>query len=224
MYTILSLFGGSPFTPLKQHLSCTEECVQSLPLLFTALEKSDRKELEQIAEAISRKEHEADLIKNEMRCQLSKSLVLPIKRENLLEFLSILDRIADKAEDVAVLATLRPLHLLPQFQELFHRFLEKNLSTFSEVTLVMRELHELIESSFGGIEAEKVRQMVEEVADREHEVDLIQRQLLKQLFMCENRLSYGEFGLWQKIFETIGEISNLSENLAYRVRATLELQ
>lgn len=224
MYTILNLFGGSPFTPLKQHLSCTEECVQSLPPLFVALEKGHREEVEQLAEAISAKEHRADLIKNEMRAQLSKSLVLPIKRENLLEFLLILDRIADKAEDAAVLVTLRPLHVLPEFQELFHRFLEKNISTFSEVALVIRELHELIESSFGGIEAEKVRQMVEEVAGREHEVDLIQRQLLKQLFICESQLSYGEFGLWQKIFETIGEISNLSENLAYRVRATLELQ
>lgn len=224
MYTLLNLFGGSPFTPLKQHLNCTEECVRSLTALFASLEKGRREEVEQIAEGISTKEHEADLIKNEMRSQLSKSLVLPIKRESLLEFLSILDRIADKAEDAAVLATIRPLHLLPQFQELFHRFLEKNLSTFSEVALVMRELHELIESSFGGIEAEKVRQMVEEVADREHEVDLIQRQLLKQFFTCEDQLSYGEFGLWQKIFETIGEISNLSENLAYRVRATLELQ
>lgn len=224
MHTILNVFGRSPFASLQKHLACVARCIEKLPALFEAVEKNERVLIAKIAEEISTTEHEADVIKNDIRNHLPKSLVLPIKHGNLLEFLTILDRIADKAEDAAVLTTLKPLKILPEFREIFHLFLEKNIAAFEEVRLIMRELHELIESSFGGIEAEKVRSMVEEVASREHEVDLIQHRLLQKLFEVENQLSYGDFMLWQKIFENIGALSNLSENLAYRVRATLELE
>jgi uncharacterized protein Yka (UPF0111/DUF47 family) len=82
----------------------------------------------------------------------------------------------------------------------------------------------LIESSFGGKEAEKVRAMVEDVALKEHEVDLIQRQLLKKIFQSEEALTYLTFSQWQRLIESLASISNLSENLANRVRMVLELK
>lgn len=224
MLTILSLFGRSPFAPLQSHMESVGYCVHRLPELFEALEEKNYSLVEKIAEEISRLEHDADLIKNDIRNHLPKSLFLPIDRGNLLEILSIQDRIADKVEDVAVLMTLKPLELLPIFKQEFKLFLHKNIETFDEAKLIIKELHELVESSFGGIEAEKVRAMVDEVAYREHEVDLIQRQLLKSLFKAEDQLNYITFHQWQRVFENIASISNLSENLAYRIRMTLELK
>lgn len=224
MLTILSLFGRSPFAPLQSHMEKVANCVHCLPELFDALEKKDEALLAQISEKISKLEHDADLIKNDIRNHLPKSLFLPIARESLLEILSIQDSIADKAEDVAVLVTLKPLELLPIFKQEFKLFLQKNIETFDEVNLIVKELHELVESSFGGMEAARVRSMVDEVAYREHEVDIIQRELLKNVFKAEDQLSYIQFHLWQRLFECIGSISNLSENLAYRIRTTLELK
>ena len=224
MLTILSLFGRSPFAPLQSHMESVANCIHRLPEIFEALEQGDYARLEQLAIEISDLEHDADLIKNDIRNHLPKSLFLPIDRSNLLEILSIQDRIADKAEDIAVLITLTPLELLPIFKEDFKMFLEKNIETFNKAKLIINELHELVESSFGGIEAEKVRSMVDEVAFREHEVDVIQRQLLKNLFKAENQLNFITFHQWQRLFETIAAISNLSENLAYRVRMTLALK
>jgi predicted phosphate transport protein (TIGR00153 family) len=224
MLTLLSLFGRSPFAPLQSHMESVGYCVHRLPDLFEALEDKDYVTLEKLAEEISRLEHDADLIKNDIRNHLPKSLFLPIDRGNLLEILSIQDSIADKAEDVAVLMTLKPLELLPIFREEFRLFLHKNIETFDEAKLIIKELHELVESSFGGIEAEKVRSMVDEVAYREHEADLIQRQLLKSFFKAEDELTYITFHLWQRLFESIAAISNYSENLAYRIRMTLELK
>lgn len=224
LLTILSLFGHSPFAPLQAHMESVSRCVHQLLLLFEALEQRDYTNLALIAEEISRLENEADLIKNDIRNHLPKSLFLPIDRGNLLEILSVQDRIADKAEDVAVLVTLIPLHILPIFQDEFKVFLQKNIETFEGAHAIIKELHDLVESSFGGIEAEKVRAMVHEVAFNEHEVDLIQRQLLKKLFQGEAELTYITFDLWQRLFENIASISNLSENLADRLRMTLELK
>lgn len=224
MLTILSLFGRSPFAPLQSHMESVGRCVHCLPALFEALEQKNTPQLELIAEEISRLEHDADRIKNDIRNHLPKGLFLPIDRGNLLEILTIQDRISDRVEDIAVLVNLKPLELLPAFKQEFKLFLDKNIETFDEAHLIIKELHDLVESSFGGIEAERVRAMVDEVAYREHEADLIQRLLLKSLFKAEDQLTYVTFHQWQRLFEHTAAISNLSENLAYRIRMTLELK
>lgn len=224
MLTILRLFGRSPFAPLQSHMESVAGCVHKLVELFDAVESGDTNKVEQIANEISEIEHTADLIKNDIRNHLPKSLFLPIDRGNLLEILSLQDRIADKAEDAAILCTLKEIQLLPSFKEDFRVFLTNNIETFDGVFLIIKELTELVESSFGGIEAEKVRSMVDAVAFKEHQTDLIQRKLLKNFFKSEDQVSFSSFYQWQKIFECIASISNLSESLAYRVRMTLELK
>ncbi len=224
MYTIVNLFGRSPFAPLQSHMETVNRCVHLLPNLFVALENRETDILEKIAEEISLHEHEADLTKNDIRNHLPKSLYLPIDRGNLLDILSIQDSIADRAEDVAVLLTLAPIELLSAFRDAFIEFLKANIASYDMVLEIIREMHELLESSFGGNEAEKVKEMVEKVGFKEHEVDLLQRRLLKQFFSSEQQMSHSAFHIWQKIFEAVGSISNLSEVLANRVRMTLELK
>ena len=222
--TLLNLFGRSPFAALQSHMDTVSACVHKLQDLYEALEKKDYALLEQIANEISTLEHRADTIKNDIRHHLPKSLILPIGRENLLEILTIQDRIADKAEDMAVTCTLRQLEILPIFSDLFKLFLHKNIETFDKAKAVIRELQELVESSFGGMEAESVRDMIAQVAQQEHEVDLIQRRLLKEFFLAGEKMNHVSFYQWIRIFEAPGALSNLSENLAYRVRMTLEVQ
>ena len=74
------------------------------------------------------------------------------------------------------------------------------------------------------MEAEKVRELVHAVAVKEHEVDLCQRELLRVVFDSEDKLSYTEFHLWLRILSEIATISDLSENLADKVRTTLEIK
>jgi predicted phosphate transport protein (TIGR00153 family) len=224
MLTILNLFGRSPFAPLESHMEKVSECVGMVKILFDALDKQDYQLVESISQKICELEHQADLVKNDIRNHLPKSLFLPIDRGNLLEILSIQDSIADRAEDVAVLSTLKQAPMPDEIKSFFIKFLDKNLETFLVARKIIRELHELLESSFGGIEAEKVRSLVDEAAFKEHEADLIQRDLLKALFNAENELTYSSFYYWQRIFEALGSIGNLSEKLGYRVRMTLELK
>lgn len=222
--TLLNLFGRSPFSPLQTHMEKVANCIHMVPDLFAALERQDHQALEKIASQICEMEHQADLTKNDIRNHLPKSLFLPIDRSSLLDILTIQDKLADVAEDVAVLLTIKPIVILDSFKDNFQEFLNKNIEAFNGAQKIIKEIHELLESSFGGIEAQKVRAMVEDVAFKEHEVDLIQRRLLKTLFQVENEMSYGTFFLWQHIFQSVAAFSNLSENLANRVRMTLELK
>lgn len=224
MYTILNLFGRSPFAPLQSHMEKVSECVEKLPLLFKAMENKDYEQIQKLAEDISEAEHQADLTKNDIRNHLPKSLYIAMDRGQLLEILALQDSIADKAQDIAVLCTLKPLEIIETFQVDLYRFLNKNIEAYKGAQAIMKELHELLESSFGGIEAEKVKGMVEGVAFKEHEADIIQRDLLKRLFQTEDQMKPSTFYIWLKIFESINSIANLSEKLANRVRMTLELK
>lgn len=224
MLNILNLFGRSPFALLQTHMEKVSSCVHLLKDLFAALKHGDQSLIEKIAGEIADLEHAADIVKNDIRNHLPKSLFLAMDRSSLLDILSIQDSIADKAEDIAVLVTLKPLVLLDILQEDFYAFLDKNIETFNQANAVIHELHELLESSFGGIEAEKVRTMIDSIAFMEHEVDLIQRKLLKKFFNSEELFTLSTFHIWQRIFEAIGSISNLSKKLAYRLHTTLEIK
>lgn len=224
MRTIMNLFGRSPFIGLKKHMEKVVQCVYLVIDFFQALEAKDDVKVEELAGSIFVLEREADLIKDDIRNHLPKSLFMPIERDQLLEILHIQDNIADCIEDAAVLATIKPIELLDTFKEEFHLFLSKNVETFNGVKQIMDDMHELLESSFGGAEAEKVKQMVNEVAYCEHETDIIQRKLLKSLFKAEHELTYGTFFLWHRIFEAVAAISNQSEKLANLVRMTLDVK
>lgn len=224
MLHILNLFGRSPFAPLQGHMEKVAECVNLLDLLFAALKAKDFAQVEKLAFVISELEHGADIMKKDIRNHLPSSLFLSIDRSTFLEILRLQDNIADKIEDIAVLLTIRPLDLLAAIEEPFERFRHKNIQCFEESRKIIQELHELLESSFGGIEAEKVKTMCDEVSFLEHEADCIQRDLLRALYLAEQEISYGVFGLWQKVFEATGAISNLSEKLADCVRMTLDVK
>ena len=224
MLHILNLFGRSPFAPLQDHMKKVAACVQELEPLFKALKQKDYSLLGTISDRISDLEHAADITKSDIQNHLPGSLFLSIDRNNFLEMLCIQDKIADAVEDISVLLTLRNLELLDAFQKPFDAVLSKNIESFQSAYKITLELPELLESSFGGLEAEKVKSMVDEVAFQEHEVDVIQRSLLQSFYTIESKISFGEFYQWQKIFETVGSISNLSEKLANCIRMMLEVK
>lgn len=224
MRTFFNLFARSPFAPLQTHMQLVSECVFLLPSLFDALKSCDSAKVGSISQLIAEHEHQADIAKNDIRNHLPKGLFLPIDRGSLLEILAIQDNIADKCEDIAVLVTLKKISLPESFSEDFQLFLLKNIEAFQAVYNIMKELHELLESSFGGLEAEKVKSMVEIVGCKEHEADILQKKLLKNVFSHEEHFTFMTFSLWQHIFEATACISNLAEKLANRVRMTLEVK
>lgn len=224
MLTLFKLFGKSPFAPLKIHMEKVAQCVGLLEELFHTQFAGNNEKVVEIAHQISHLEHEADQTKNYIRNHLTKGLFLLVDRADLLDILSIQDSIADKAEDIGVLLTLRPLMLSHEFQNDFFPFLKKNLLCFKEAFKIMQELDQLLETSFGGSEAEKVKQMTETVSFLEHEADLLQEPLLKKLFNQEEAVPYPVFHLWLKVFESVGQIANLSEKLANRIRMLLEVK
>ncbi|MFN0065428.1 MAG: TIGR00153 family protein [Chlamydiales bacterium] len=224
MQTLARLFGRSPFKPLQTHMAKVADCMDQLPPLFEALEQKDYFLVEEISQKICKLEHEADLTKNDIRNNLPSTLFLPIDRASLLEILALQDTIADRAEDLGILLTLSKLEMSSTWKEIFKEFVKKNLLTFEGAHQIILEMGSLLESSFGGTEAEKVQGMVDSVAYQEHEVDLLQRELLKRFFQESEDMKTPHLFLWMKVIQGVDAISDESEKLANRVRMILEVK
>ena len=219
--SIAKVFGRSPFIPLQSHMEKVSDCIERLPAIFEAYAKGNVEEVQKMADKISKLEHDADLVKHDIRDSLPKGIFMPVDRAAILQILDIQDSIADCAENVGVVLTFKLAESVEPFKSMFDEFLAKNIEAFQLASQIIGQLDELLETGFGGAEAEKVRQMISAVEKMEHEADVLQRELLRELLRTEGELSYGDFFLWTKVMQQVSKIADRAENLAGTIRTTL---
>lgn len=224
MSTIGKLFGRSPFGQIQQHMEQVSKCINKMAEAIGAARAGKFEELDQLSAGVSKLEHQADQIKNDIRERLLKRVFMPIDRGEVLEILSLQDSLADTAEDVCKVLTFKPLPFFDDFTSDFDQFVKLNLEAFAIVASVINQLDELIESGFGGIEAERVRGLAKDASFAEHQADLVQIQLLKKIYAHDTEMTHGEFHLWMRLTYVLSRISNESEDLANRVLKTLSLK
>ena len=204
-----------------EHVS---ECVHKMKFAIDTMMAGENEKLDDIAYEVSRLEHHADQVKIDIRNQLLRRFFMPINRPDVMDILSLQDELADTAEDVCKVITLKELPFHDDTRELFIQFVDQNMEAFAVAASIISELDELIESGFGGAEAEKIRSLAHNVAVAEHEADVIQIKLLKQIYANDTKMSIGQFHLWMRLTRILSQISNVSENLANKVLKTLSFK
>jgi uncharacterized protein len=216
--SIANLFSKSPFGPTQAHLKKAIECAQELRPLFEAALASDTERLDAVTERINELEHETDLIKNEIRDTLPRSLFLPVDRRDLLDLIHMQDSIADSAQEVAGLLSLKALWLPDDLKPVVMQLIEEILVTCDMALAIGSEMDELSETSFGGPEAERVLSMINQLDDVETKSDVLGVQLSKALFAREDEMKPVDVMLWYKIFYTAGQVANYAERMGNRLR------
>lgn len=221
MSIISKLFGKSPFEPLHQHMLKVKDCVDLVKPLMESFLNREEKKVKDYAKKIFRAEHEADLVKKEIRNHLPKSLFLPVARDDILSFLKEQDNIADTAEDLAALLILRKMTVPEELKEELKDFVDKVIKTYEAAMTVSSEIKVLAETSFGGVEAHKVMDLIEQVKLDEWEADKAQMIVAKKLFSIEKKLDPVSVMMWLHIFKELGNLANHAENAGDRMRMML---
>ncbi len=98
----------------------------------------------------------------------------------------------------------------------------RSLEAFVLTRSIIGQLDELLETGFGGVQAQTVQELVDKVAHKEYETDVIQRELLRDMLAHEHTISYGDFFLWTSIIRQVARLADRCEELASSVRMTLE--
>ena len=215
---IAGLFGRSPFKPTQQHMEAVEKCAAEVIPLFEALLAGDGEAVAEGKRRIFSLEHEADEIKNQIRAHLPKSFFMPVDRRDLLDLLHAQDSIADTAQDVAGLVTLRPLEIPEPFRDLLAAFVERNVAAVHQCAKIIDLLDELLELGFRGREADQVEGMVEELSRIESESDDQGMELTRLLFEHGEEMSPPTFFVWYELFQRLGDLADFAEDVGDRLR------
>ena len=222
MRNVMKIFGRSPFIPLQMHMEKVAVCVDKITEILEIYRKGDSVAVEKLSKKLSKLEHEADNIKDDIRSNLPRGLFMPVDRSHILSILDVQDRIANKSENIGVLLTFKQAKSSEEFDKIFDSFFESCLATFYATRDVVERLDELVETGFGGPEANNVHKLIDTVALKEHEADVFQREAIRMLLKLEDEMSYGDFFLWTSLLRHLGGIADDSEHLAESIRNILE--
>lgn len=218
---IFDIFGRSPVKPLQSHIDKVLICTRELPVFFDAVLREDWEAAELRQQRIVSLEHEADRLKKDLRLHLPKGLMMAVSRRDVLEVLTMQDRIANTTKDIAGLVLGRRMHFPPAVASGLTRYIERCIDAVAQADRAVNELDELVESGFRGREVEIVFGMLEELDRIEHDTDTLQRELRAALFALEVTLPPVDVMFTYRIIDWIGDLADLAQRVGSRLMLML---
>ena len=203
-----SVFGRSPIGPIQKHITKAHECAIQLEPFFRTAFDGNWKKAEEIQQEIVRLEHEADEIKKNVRLSLPNSLFLPVPRTDLLEIVTVQDKVANRAKDIAGIVLGRHMVIPPEIRTAFLDYLQRSIATSAQAVRAMDELDELVETGFKGREVHLVEELIEELDQIESDTDEHQVKVRKILFRLEKDLPPVDVMFLYKIIDWVGDLAD----------------
>lgn len=216
-----SMFGRSPIGPMQQHMTKAHECAANLVPLFEAVMTEDWSRVEEIQQEMAKLEDEADKLKKTVRQHLPKSLFLPVPRSDLLDLLSVQDKVANRAKDIAGLVLGRCMTVPPVLQPLMLAYVQRSVDASAQALKALNELDELLETGFSGREASLVEGLVQEVGEIERDTDRMQIEVRRALYKLEKELPPVDVIFLYTIIEWIGDVADRAERVGNRLEQLL---
>ena len=214
---LAELFGTSPIKPMQEHMSVSVSAAIELSSFLVAAYRSNWEEAEASYNSICDIEHKADELKKDIRLHLPKSLFLPVPRSDLLELLTMQDKIANKAKDISGLMLGRKMAIPQTLQPTMLDFVNTSIATAKQALTAINELDELLESGFSGHELVIVERLVEELNALERQADTQEVQVRSELFQLESELPPVDVMFMYRIIEWIGDLADRSEKVGSRL-------
>lgn len=219
---ITDLFGKSPFGPIVEHSKKVHECVELLWPLMEGLIDQDYDLIKTLHSKMSRLEYEADLIKHEIRGFITQRSFLPVDRSDLVNFLEHQEKIADHAEDFAVILTLRKTVVNDELHDHFFKYLQQVFQVSGTLLTAAVEFKNLAETAFGGAEARSIMTLIEGLNQEEWKADKLSRQLSRMVFSLEGQEDILNILFYEKMILKLGYIANQAENAGDYLRVMIE--
>jgi predicted phosphate transport protein (TIGR00153 family) len=217
MRSLSEIFGHSPFEPLVEHARKVHQCVSMVGPVAEAIIADDKKRLGELQHQMSRTEYEADQLKDRIRQRLPKRYFLPVSRGDVAKFLAEMDKIADGAEDFAIIATFRPIRLPNSLHKDFMALVCKVVEV-SEILLgVAEELAALQKESFAGPETDDVLEKIQDVCHAEWESDKLSRSLARQCYSYQG-LDVVTILIMDKLCHALSSLADHAENVGKNLR------
>ena len=216
-----NLFGKSPITPLQEHMAAVVQCAEQLKPFFEAAIAGNWQAAAGLHDAIGEAEHRADELKKQLRLHLPKSLFMPMSRSDLLELLSVQDKVANRAKDISGIMLGRKMAIPGPLQEQMKQFVSASIEVVQQALKAIDELDELLETGFGGGEINFIEKLIERLDELEDRADSLERDLRHKLFTLESQLPPVDVMFLYQTIDSIGELANRAERVGGRLQLLL---
>ncbi len=215
------LFGRSPITPLQEHMYRVYMGIKHLSPLIEGMIAGDQDQILNAQKEIVDGEHDADVMKRELRTHLPKGLFMPVDRRDVLDVLLRQDIIANQAKDVASLIVGRNMTLPSEMNAPFLEFTNRCIDTVKQALQTINELDELVETGFRGLEVEHVESMLVELGSIESETDTMQEGLRQTLFKLESEMNPVDVIFTYRLIDWVGAVADNAERVGSRLSLML---
>ncbi|MDX1802659.1 MAG: TIGR00153 family protein [Alcanivorax sp.] len=216
--SIAGLFGRSPMKPLQQHYDTVHRCAETLADFLAAVTAGDWQQARSCRQQITELENQADELKKTFRLNLPKSLFLPVPRTDLLELISVQDKVANKAKDISGLMLGREMRIPAALADAMRDYVQGAIDTSAQARKALSELDELVETGFGGREIQLVEELVEELDRLERANDEQQIRIRSQLFKLERELPPVDVIFLYQIIEWVGDLADRAQKVGGRLQ------
>ena len=211
MSLLKKLRGSSPFKLVVEHTKKVHECVVLLRPLTEALLAGDYPGIEELHHQMSKAEHEADIIKAQIRERLSQIYLFSVGRNELNRFVGVQDDVADAAEDFSVVLLLRKTEIPSELKDDLSAFVEQVIKVSENLLEVAEELSLLAESAFAGEEAKRVIRAIDKIGEEEWKADKLQRKFARHFYSMEDQLDPVTLSFLDKYCCTLSAVANSAE-------------
>jgi predicted phosphate transport protein (TIGR00153 family) len=216
-----NLFGRSPIKPLQEHMALAVKASTELIGFFEAVITDDWTRASAIQQQVVRYENEADEIKKHLRLHLPKSLFLPVPRTDLLELLTMQDRLANRAKDITGIIMGRRMNIPLSMKTQMTEFVSISVAAAEQALTAINELDQLLETGFSGRELAMVENLIKELDEREEKADQLEIGVRTSLFALEAQLPPVDVMFLYNIIDWVGDIANRAHDVGGRLQLLL---
>jgi predicted phosphate transport protein (TIGR00153 family) len=211
----------SPFDQLVNHMIKVRECIDLLRDGIINYYKGKYKGFSELAEKISTIEHEADIIKGNIRNHLPNSLLMPVDKGKFLWALREQDAILDHAENLVQMLDMRHTKIPKELQGLFIEHVNLVAETVLAMEKAVENIKDLIEASFIKKERDETKEYIHKVHEVEYKADKKKYDLTKKIYEMEKTLKPMDEYHLLKIADWVDDIADHAENVADWLRSMI---
>ena len=211
----------SPFGQLLEHMGKVKKCIDILEDGLIRYYEGDYKSFADTSKKVSKIEHEADLIKGNLRNHLPSTIFMPVDKGKFMWALREQDKILDHAESLVSMLDMRHTKIPKELKNLFIEHVRLVSKTVGEMELAVENIKDLVETSFVKREREQTKEFIYKVHRYEWEADKKKIEMTKGIYKLEKKLDPMDVYHLLKIADWVDDIADHAENVADWLRAMI---
>ena len=211
----------SPFAQLLDHMGKVKECINILGNGLIKYYEGDYKDFSELAENVSKLEHEADIIKRNLRNHLPSTLFMPVDKGKFMWALREQDKILDHAENLVRMLDMRHTKIHKDLQDIFIDHAKFVMKTVGAMEDAVENIRDLVEASFVRREREQTKEMILKVHKYEWKADQKKYEMTKGIYKLEKKIDSMDVYHLLKIADWVDDIADHAENVADWLRSMI---